>query len=83
MPYETKYVPGQHNVQCCHCKGIYKSGVMKRQWNGYLACYTCWDPDPRPMFKGTTIPADKEMQIPKVIQKEEDDQKWHYQEVQI
>lgn len=72
MPYETKYEPGQHNVMCAHCCGIFKFRMMKRQWNKLLTCGRCWDPDPGPILQMPAPPKD-EMRPTKEIQKEEDD----------
>lgn len=47
--YKTKYVMGQHNVECMRCRGWFKSAEMSHdgQYPTLLVCPICWDPDPK------------------------------------
>ena len=71
--YKTEWKSGQHNVVCATCQAYFKSSEVKRQWNGLLTCWHCWDPDPRPKFV-TPPTVQEEMRPVPHIQKDEDDQ---------
>lgn len=38
------YVSGQWNADCDQCGRMFKSGSLRRQWNGLYTCSTCWEP---------------------------------------
>jgi len=72
VAYETKFEPGQHNVVCATCQAYFKFREIKKQWNNLLTCYSCWDPDPRPILRQPP-PSKLEENPAKDIQKEGDD----------
>lgn len=38
------YVSGQWNADCDQCGRMFKSGSLRRQWNGLYTCSQCWEP---------------------------------------
>ncbi len=38
------WAPGEFNAVCYFCGFKYKSGEMKRYWQGFYTCQTCWEP---------------------------------------
>lgn len=38
------YSPGEYNVACFQCGRKFKSGVMRKHWQGYLVCPEHWEP---------------------------------------
>lgn len=38
------FAAGKWNVRCDQCGEKYKSSELKRQWNGLMTCWRCWEP---------------------------------------
>ena len=38
------YAHGQWNATCDQCDGTFKSGALRKMWNGLYACSRCWEP---------------------------------------
>jgi hypothetical protein len=47
MSYEnnTRYVPGQWNVHCDVCGFKFKSGQIRKRWDGLMVCSADWETD--------------------------------------
>jgi len=40
----VRYVPGEWNAVCDVCAQKYKSGDMKKRWDGLMVCPNDWEP---------------------------------------
>lgn len=38
------YAIGQWNADCDQCGRMFKSGSLRKQWNGLYTCSQCWEP---------------------------------------
>lgn len=44
MGISTTFVPGQWNAICDRCGGNFKSGELRRTWQGFMVCAKDWEP---------------------------------------
>ena len=38
------FAEGQWNADCDQCGRMFKSGSLRKQWNGLYTCSQCWEP---------------------------------------
>lgn len=43
---DTYYKRGDWNADCDRCAGTFKASELRREWQGYMVCRTCWEPRP-------------------------------------
>lgn len=47
------YKKGEWNYTCPVCQQVYKSGNIRRRWDGLMVCKTDWEPrHPQDMIRG-------------------------------
>lgn len=52
MPYQT-WAPRQPNAHCDRCNFEYKLSQLRREWDGLMVCYECWEPrQPQDFVRG-------------------------------
>ena len=44
MSGKTYFEGGQWNASCFRCGFKYKSGELRKTWQGFWCCDTCWEP---------------------------------------
>jgi hypothetical protein len=49
----NSYSPGDWKAACFRCGGTRKASEMRKQWQGFYVCATCWEPrHPQDFVKG-------------------------------
>lgn len=48
------YAPGDYNAICDQCGTKFKASQLKKDWQGFYMCQSCWEPrHPQEFVRGT------------------------------
>lgn len=73
----TYYAKGQWNALCDRCGSQYKSGQLKKEWNGLMVCKECYEPrHPQDFVKGVKDDQSVEWTRPEGTDVETDTSGW-------